>query len=165
MQVRDLTASEEKALKDLLKSLAGLWKGDGEDTDCRGSDDTAVEEKEPLTLDAEAEYDTDGSLRIETDVRSPTQRTRHSEIFTLYLTDHKLRVNNDGGAGDIELVEAGASRIRYVKRGIFLATGSGATLRQELYVAWNAEGKSFSIETLLFVQGKFAGSKARRYRR
>jgi hypothetical protein len=31
-------------------------------------------------------------------------------------------------------------------------------------VTWNAEGKSFSIETLVFVQGKFAGSKVWRYR-
>lgn len=165
MQVRDLTAAEEKALEGLLKSLAGLWKGDGEDTDCRGSDDTAVEEKEALTLDAEAEYDSDGSLRIETDVRSPSQHTRHSEILTLYLADKKLRVDNDSGAGDVELVEAGSSRIRYVKRGIILRSGGGASLRQELFVVLNAGRSDFSIETLVFIQGKFAGSKVRRYRR
>jgi hypothetical protein len=74
-------------------------------------------------------------------------------------------VGNDGGAGDIELVEVGSSRIRYVKRGIILRSGGGASLQQELFVVLNAGRSDFSIETLVFVQGKFAGSKVRRYRR
>ena len=165
MEVRDLTAGERKMLERLFKSLEGDWEGEGEETQCRGSGDTVYQENEGFTLEAEAEYDPDGSLRIETDLRSPSQKTRHSEALTLYLADNKLRVDNDGGAGDIELVEVGSSRIRYIKRGVIFGASGGASLRQELFVTLSAGGGTFSIETMVFIQGKFAGSRVRRYRR
>jgi hypothetical protein len=165
MEVRDLTAGERKILERLFKSLEGDWEGEGEETQCRGSGDAVYQEVEDFTLEAEAEYDPDGSLRIETDLRSPSQKTRHSEVLTLYLADNKLRVDNESGAGDIELAEVGSSRIRYIKRGVIFGASGGATLRQELFVTLSAGGSTFSIETMVFSQGQFAGSKVRRYGR
>lgn len=79
----------------------------------------------------------------------------------LYLVDKKLRLDDTGGAGDVELIEVSKNRVMFLKR-----TGGGpGTLKREFFISLVNGDNAFTIEKQVYTQGRFTLSRVRHYRK
>jgi len=109
LKVRDLTDTEQDLLRNMFQSLSGRWEGNANDTECKGRTGERYKETSTFTIKAEVKTDRNGDLRLESVLYSEEQHTRHSEIIEFFLTDNKLRFDNDSGAGDVEIIDISKS--------------------------------------------------------
>ena len=88
--VRDLTRAEQKMLTTLFKSLKGRWKGDAEDVQCSGREDSPFMERLTLSIDAEVKTNHRGDLKLRAKLRSNTEKTNFVENFDFAISDDQL---------------------------------------------------------------------------
>ncbi|MCP4749094.1 MAG: hypothetical protein GY874_23610 [Desulfobacteraceae bacterium] len=150
INVRDLTNTEEEILIENFKSLSAYWKGEAIEEQCKGSVESPYRERNLYSIKAKAETDRFGNVKLKSTFRSDEKNTTHSEIIRLYLVDNKFRFNDDTGYGDVELIEITKSKVRFLKRYV------DRFLRREYFVTLSFESNSFSIDTTIYVQGKYS---------
>jgi hypothetical protein len=154
MTVRDLSDQEEQLLKTLFRSLSGTWIGTAESLLCRGIDNPSDKEIKKSTLRLAVESDHFGTTTtFLAHFYESQERVRHFETIRFFLKEHRLRVDSESGAGDIELIEITESRIRFLHRRIH-AAARGAAVRKEFFINLAIDGHKCNYERLIYTQGR-----------
>jgi hypothetical protein len=161
---RDLSPAEQQMVRHLFKSLVGSWHGRARSFFCSSADDPSDVERDRETIRAGIRLDDDGNLCLNANFYSQRNHAGRQEVLTLYLVDHRLRIDHDTGAGDVQLIEVSAHTIAFLFRRV-LPVGSSGSLRQEYFFTLRADGDSFSIEQQLYVQGKLSSGQTWRFER
>jgi hypothetical protein len=159
--VRDLTQPEQTMLETLFKSFAGRWEGDGDGAQCRGNADSPSLEHFLYSIQAEGKADYHGNLSLRTKVRSIADKTNQTEVIRFFLVDNKLRFENDGSAGDVQLIEIAHNKVKFLQRG----RGGPGTLHREVYISLIAVGNAFTLEKMLYTQGRFTFGRVLHFKR
>ncbi len=156
VSVRDLTPTEQEAVKGLLTSLEGEWQGNAGDIYCRSIKDPKDQEVNRYTAKAKVEVDYYGNFFIRVNLYSQQKRTSHQEVLRLYLTQKKLRVNSSSGYGDVELITASSTTIEFLYR-LLLAIDKGkGSNRKEFFVALDWNGRNLTIRQQIYSQGRLS---------
>jgi hypothetical protein len=156
LTVRDLTDSELEQTRALLQSLRGDWDGRGDALHCKSPEDPQDHEQTRYTLRARVNTDHYGNLVITVDLHDIDRKISHQEIFRLYLKDRRLRYEDNGGAGDIELKLLSARRIHFLWRVVIPAGKTSGSTRKEYDITLSGDSEAFSIGRRMYTQAKFS---------
>lgn len=153
--VRNLTESEQRLVIEQFQSLSGTWEGEAMDEECKGGEESPVKKHNAYSIRGKVKVDRYGNLKLNTVLFSKAANTKHYEKFSIYLVDKKLRIDDDSGAGDVELINVTKNKIKFLKRYI------SGSLKREHFISINISEKSFAIEKLIYVQGRYLAFKSR----
>lgn len=153
---RDLTPAEHEGLVRLFKSLAGDWQGRAETFFCRSTVDPSDRQVETLVAGAKAEVDYYGNLVLSGDLYNEAQRTRENRDLHLFLNNHRLRLDHDTGAGDVEILSITERGFSCFYRRVAATGATGGSARREYFFSLQVEGNRLSIEQTIYVQGKLS---------
>jgi len=156
--VRNLTESEQRLLIEQFQSLSGIWEGEAIDEECKGGEESPVKKRNSYSIRGKVKVDRYGNLKLNAVLFSKAENTKHYEMFSIYLVDKKLRVDDDSGAGDVELINVTKNQIRFLKRYI------SDSLKREHFISINISEKSFAIEKLIYVQGRYLIFRSRLFK-
>ncbi|MFZ1984059.1 MAG: hypothetical protein WAU91_06575 [Desulfatitalea sp.] len=162
---RELTPAEREGLTRLFKSLAGDWQGTADTFFCRSTADPADKEREHNTVRAKVEVDYNNNLALRADLFSPQRRSASQETLRFYLNNRRLRIDHDTGAGDVELQTVTDQGLTFFYRRVAPLGAFGGSARREYFVTLQAAGKGFSIEQIIYVQGKLSSGYTWRFER
>ncbi len=165
LAVRDLSRSELEQTRALLQSLRGDWIGKGDALRCKSLKDPLDHEQAKYTLRARVNTDHFGNLVVTADLYDIDQKITHQEIFRLYLKDRRLRYENDGGAGDVELKLLTANRIHFLWRVVIPAGETPGTTRKAYDIELSGDGEAFSIVRIIYTQAKFSSRGSWHFKR
>ncbi|MBT8341229.1 MAG: hypothetical protein HKP58_00990 [Desulfatitalea sp.] len=152
---RELTPSEHEQLVRLFKSLAGDWAGAAASFFCASAWNPDDVEHRRETIKARVQVDRGGNLQMAAELYSERERSSHQKHLRFYLNPNQLRLNNDNGTGDVELIEVADTRIAFLYRRMLPGAG-GSSIRQEYFFTLEKDADGFRIEEMLFVQGKLS---------
>ena len=156
IEVRDLTRDEQQRVEQLLKSLDGDWHGTGGTFFCRSISDPDDVESTSATIRATAQVDYYGNFSMTADLTDHAANTSYQRTVRLYLDDHRLRIDHDTGAGDVQLIEITDHTIAFLYRRVNpTGQGSGST-RSEYFFTLHREGDRLTIEQNIYVQAKLS---------
>ncbi|RJQ65202.1 MAG: hypothetical protein C4519_28750 [Desulfobacteraceae bacterium] len=162
--VRELTPGEQEGLGRLFRSLAGTWQGRADSFFCRSAEDPADVENDQEIMHAKVSVDYYGNWYMSADFYSAGKKAGRQEMLTLYQNNRKLRIDHDTGVGDVELIEVSDTTIAFLYRR-FLSIGRSGSSRREHFFTLKAAGGSFTIEQLLYIQGKLSSGQTWRFER
>jgi hypothetical protein len=165
LTVRDLTGSELEQTRALLQSLRGDWVGRGDALRCTSLENPLDHEQTRYTLRARATTDHYGNLAVTVDLYDLDQKVSHQEIFRLYLVDRRLRYEDNGGAGDIELKELAAHRIHFLWRVVIPAGATPGSTRKEYDISLSGGSEAFSIVRRIYTQAEFSSRSRWQFKR
>ena len=153
---RDLTPAEYDGLVRLFKSLAGNWQGRGDTFFCRSTVDPADRILEKLTAAAKVEVDYYGNLAMDGELFNEADRTRSDKDLHLYLTNRRVRIDHDTGAGDVEIQNVSEHGLAFFYRRVVATGSTGGSARREYFFSLQVEGNRLRIEQTIYVQGKLS---------
>lgn len=153
---RNLTDTELEQTRKRLISLRGDWRGTGDALLCRSLRDPKDAERIRYTLRARVDTDHFGNMVVRVDLYNIDQKISHQETFRLYLKDQRLRHEDNGGAGDVEIKTLTADRIRFLWRVVLPAGSSQGSTRKEYDILIAGDQDAFSIVRSIYTQGKFS---------
>jgi hypothetical protein len=156
LTVRDLTRSELEQIRALLQSLRGDWIGKGDALRCKSLKDPLDHEKARYTLRGRVNTDHFGNLVVTAELYDIDQKISHQEIFRLYLKDRRLRHEDNGGAGDIELKLLAAHQIQFLWRVVIPAGKTPGSTRKEYDITLTGDSEAFSIVRIIYTQARFS---------
>ena len=165
LSIRELTNTEHRHAKALLKSLNGKWKGDATEVKCKlaNIDDQEVSH---YTIKAKAKSYRSGNLLLEAKFYSPEERTLHQKTLRFYLIDKKyLRIHHDSGLGDVELLEVSENIIELRYRMRVKNRGNPGGIYNEFFYRLAAGSDGFSTTREIYTQGKLSSRDEWRFRR
>ena len=165
LAVRDLSLSELEQTRALLQSLRGDWIGKGDALRCKSLKDPLDHERAQYTLRARIDSDHFGNLVVTVELYDIDQKISHQEIFRLYLKDHRLRHEDNGGAGDVELKQLSADRIHFIWRVVIPAGDTPGSTRKEYDITLSGDGEAFSIVRIIYTQAKLSSRYAWQFKR
>lgn len=110
-----LSSAEHRTLKELLGSIEGTWQGDAQEEFCLGKPGAARKKIKEYVLNAEAEANSNGGLKVLLDFESVENRSNHQESFNFYLSQDWLRVGADSSKGNTELIELYSESVSFVQ--------------------------------------------------
>lgn len=163
--VRDLTNSELEQTRALLQSLRGDWIGKGDALLCKSLKDPLDREQAQYTLSARVNTDHFGNLVVTADLYDVEQKISHQEIFRLYLKDRRLRHEDNGGAGDVELKLLSAHRVQFLWRVVIPAGETPGSTRKEYDITLTGDSEAFSIVRSIYTQAKFSSKHSWHFKR
>lgn len=156
LTIRDLTRSELEQTRALLQSLRGDWIGKGDALRCKSLEDPLDHERTRFTLRGRVDTDHFGNLVVTADFYDIDQKISHQEIFRLYLKDRRLRHEDNGGAGDVELKLLSDHQIQFLWRVVIPAGATPGSTRKEYDITLTGDGEAFSIVRIIYTQAKFS---------
>lgn len=156
LTVRDLTRSELEQTRALLQSLRGDWIGKGDALRCKSLEDPLDHERIRYTLRGRVNTDHFGNLVVTADLYDIDQKISHQEIFRLYLKDRRLRHEDNGGAGDVELKLLDAHQIQFLWRVVIPAGQTPGSTRKEYDITLTGDSEAFSIVQIIYTQARFS---------
>lgn len=163
---RDLTQSEHAIVQQMLKSLEGYWKGQGEEVRCKSSSDPSDQYVYPYKLKGDARTDYYGNLFLKVDQYDLENRTRHHDVFRLYLKQMRFRYENDGGSGDVELLAVTTSEIKFIYRTTTpRGRKPGQRIPKEFHITLTAAANRFAIQRVTYTRGILTGKISWRFQR
>ncbi len=165
IEIRELTADEHRQTVTLFKSLAGDWRGTADTFFCRSISDPRDVDRGHLEVRADVEVDYYGNLVMTADFYDPVNRTRHQETLRLYVTNNRLRIDHDTGAGDVELIELGDQVVAFLYRRVIPTGGASGSSRSETFFTLRAGRQSLTIEQQVYVQAKLSAGHTWRLNR
>lgn len=165
LTIRDLTRSELEQTRALLQSLRGDWIGTGDALRCTSLEDPLDHERVRYTLRGRVNTDHFGNLVVRADLYDIDQKISHQEIFRLYLKDHRLRHEDNGGAGDVELKLLRAHQIQFLWRVVIPAGETPGSTRKEYDITLTGDGEAFSIVWIIYTQAKFSSKYTWHFKR
>jgi hypothetical protein len=165
LTVRDLIPSEIEQTRALLQSLRGDWIGKGDALRCKSLKDPLDHEKTRYTLRARVNTDHFGNLVVTVDLYDIDLKISHQEIFRLYLKDRRLRHEDNGGYGDVELKLLSANRIRFLWRVVIPAGVTPGSIRKEYDIALSGDSEAFSIVRIIYTQAKLSSKYTWQFKR
>jgi hypothetical protein len=165
LTIRDLTAPELEQTRVLLQSLRGDWIGRGDALRCTSLEDPLEHEQTRYTLRARVNTDHYGNLVVTNDLYDIDRKISHQEIFRLYLKDRRLRYEDNGGAGDIELKQLSAQRIHFLWRVVIPAGQTTGSTRKEYDISLSGDSEAFSIVQRIYTQAEFSSGSRWHFKR
>ncbi len=165
LTIRDLTRSELEQTRALLQSLRGDWIGTGDALRCTSLEDPLDQERVRYTLRGRVNTDHFGNLVVRADLYDIDQKISHQEIFRLYLKDHRLRHEDNGGAGEVELKLLSAHQIQFIRRVVIPAGETPGSTRKEYDITLTGDGEAFSIVRIIYTQAKFSSRSTWHFKR
>jgi hypothetical protein len=162
--VRDLSPVEQQAVRRLFTSLVGNWHGGAESFFCSSADDPSDVERDRETIRATIRLEDHTNLTLNASFYSRRKNASRQEALTLYQVDHRLRIDHDTGAGDVDLIEVSEQTIAFLYRRV-LPVGRSGSLRQEYFFTLSANADTFTIEQRLYIQGKLSSGQTWRFQR
>lgn len=160
VKARNLTDSELEQTRVCLQSLRGDWIGRGDALLCKSLNDPKDAERVRYTLRAGVDTDHFGNMVLGVDLYNIDQKISHQETFRLYLKDHRLRHEDNGGAGDVEIKTLTADRIRFLWRVVIPAGQARGSTRKEYDILIAVDRDAFSIVRSIYTQGHFSSRYA-----
>lgn len=160
VKTRNLTDSELEQTRTYLQSLRGDWIGTGDALLCKSLNDPTDAERIRYTLRARVVTDHFGNMVLRADLYNIDQKISYQETFRLYLKDHRLRHEDNGGAGDVEIKTLTGDRIRFLWRVVILAGQTQGSTRKEYDILIAGDQDAFSIVRSIYTQGKFSSRYA-----
>jgi hypothetical protein len=165
LSVRDLTRFELEQARALLQSLRGDWIGTGDALRCKSLENPLDHEKTWYTLRGRVNTDHFGNLVVSADLYDIDQKISHQEIFRLYLKDRRLRHEDNGGAGDVELKLLSANQIQFLWRVVIPAGQTPGSTRKEYDITLTGDSEAFSIVRIVYTQAKFSSRSTWHFKR
>jgi hypothetical protein len=165
LTVRDLTRPELEQTRALLQSLRGDWIGKGGTLRCKSLEDPLDHEQARYTLRGRVNTDHFGNLVVTADLYDIDQKISHQEIFRLYLKDRRLRHEDNGGAGDVELKLLSAHQIQFLWRVVIPAGQTPGSTRKEYDITLTGDSEAFSIVRIIYTQAKFSSRSTWHFKR
>ena len=154
---RDLNEDEYDAIKDLLESLDGDWKGTAEVKFCRDSDDDSQKEIETYAVKSDCKMDSSGKFILKSTLSSREKRTKSRERLTLYLSEKQLSTHANVSESDIELISATTDELKYVKKVRRKNNNAGGPVFKTTEIVTTIQKSGAStvrLEKVVFLQGK-----------
>jgi hypothetical protein len=165
LTVRDLTRSELEQTKALLQSLRGDWIGKGDALRCKSLEDPLDHERARYTLRGRGNTDHFGNLVVTAELYDIDQKISHQEIFRLYLMNRRLRHEDNGGAGDVELKLLDAHQIQFRWRVVIPAGRTPGSTRKEYDITLTGDSEAFSIVRIIYTQAKLSSRSTWHFKR
>lgn len=163
---RDLTRSEHAHVRRMLRSLDGDWDGEGTEVRCKSLSDKTEKDVNLYKLRGDVHTDSYGNLLLDVDLYDEHNRTRHQQLFRLYLNATRLRYESDGGYGDVELSTLTPTEIKFIFRVNIPHRGhAGSPMRKEFYISLITEKNTFSIYRDIYTKGKLTAKWRWRFQR
>lgn len=153
VQARYLNQTEYQNLEKLFDSLERRWEGTGEEFICEGREDSADKHINQYTIEAEGDLNSSGHLYLQADLYSEKERTRKIETLRLFLEKEYIRSRYDNSSGDIELIEVSYNKLVY-RENYRIGSKSGGGLMKEVFTAIRSNYAVFTMERLVYTQGK-----------
>jgi len=165
IDVRELTSPEYQKLSKLFRSLDGNWHGTTEQFFCRSDGDPSDVDIDHPTIKAKVRVDRNSNLELSADLYSERDRTSSQENLWLYLNDRKLRLNNDNGTGDVELLSVSDDKVAFFIRHVLQSGISSGSARQERFFTITKAADEFTIKMSLYVQGRLSSGYTWRFKK
>jgi hypothetical protein len=153
---RELTPAEHDGMVRLFKSLAGNWQGRADTFFCRSTSDPSDRVLEKLNAAAKVEVDNYGNLVMDGELFNEADRTRSDKNLFLYLNNRRVRIDDDTGAGDVEIQTISEGGLSFFYRRVVATGRSGGSARREYFLSLQVEGNRLQIEQTIYVQGKLS---------
>jgi hypothetical protein len=83
----------------------------------------------------------------------------------LYLKDRRLRHEDNGGAGDVELKLLSADKIKFLWRVVIPAGRTPGSTRKEYDITLTGDSEAFSIVRIIYTQAKFSSRHSWHFKR
>lgn len=149
---RTLSNNELNVISSMIKQLQGQWKGQADETICKGTVNNVNKELIEYTLDLDIRNYRGNELEIKAMLKSLASKKSRNEILKMYITENKFRVNNEFAAGDVEIIKISEYEVSFFRK-VVTRTKSGGVSVRELVQSLSLADRQLNMEFTVYFNG------------
>jgi hypothetical protein len=153
---RDLEGDEYRELEELFLSLDGRWEGTAEIAVCVDRDGEIFTETDEFLIQSTVTMKRSGDFSLNGTLISSDRKTTQYEIIRLCLGRERLATVCNKAISDIELTSASGSELAYLQKTPKKIGNDRKLVRETLTTIRKTSDTSFTLEKLVYSQGKLA---------